>query len=328
MNDLDRRICVAPMMDWTDRHCRYLHRLYAPHALLYTEMIVAKAIVRGDVRQLLDHDATEHPVALQLGGCDPNELAKAARIGAAAGYAEINLNVGCPSDRVKNGSFGACLMLKPAVVADCVRSLRAASDLPVTVKCRIGIDDRDDYEFFAGFVEHVAAAGIDALIVHARAAILAGLSPKENREIPPLKYEYVHRLKRERPDLKIILNGGLADGAEIRAQLDAGLDGVMIGRAAYHRPALLAELEQRVLDPAWIIPEPWQIIERVVPYAKACAMRGMRLHSVSRHMHGVMAGREGARTWRRFLSEVAARPDAAAETLFSALPLINRAIAA
>jgi tRNA-dihydrouridine synthase A len=316
------------MMDWTDRHCRYLHRLYAPHALLYTEMIVAKAIVRGDVRQLLDHDATEHPVALQLGGCDPNELAKAARIGASAGYAEINLNVGCPSDRVKNGSFGACLMLKPALVADCVRSLRAASDLPVTVKCRIGIDDRDDYEFFAGFVEHVAAAGIDALIVHARAAILAGLSPKENREIPPLKYEYVHRLKRERPELKIVLNGGLADAAEIRAQLELGLDGVMIGRAAYHRPALLAELEQKVLDPAWAVPEPWQIIERVVPYAKACAMRGMRLHSVSRHMHGVMAGREGARTWRRFLSEVAARPDAAAETLFSALPLINRAIAA
>jgi tRNA-dihydrouridine synthase A len=328
MNDLDRRICVAPMMDWTDRHCRYLHRLYAPHALLYTEMIVAKAIVRGDVRQLLDHDATEHPVALQLGGCDPKELAKAARIGASAGYAEINLNVGCPSDRVKNGSFGACLMLKPALVADCVRSLRAASDLPVTVKCRIGIDDRDDYEFFAEFVEHVAAAGIEALIVHARAAILAGLSPKENREIPPLKYEYVHRLKRERPDLKIVLNGGLADAAEICAQLDLGLDGVMLGRAAYHRPALLAELEQKVLDPAWVVPEPWQIIERVVPYAKACAMRGMRLHSVSRHMHGVMAGREGARTWRRFLSEVAARPDAAAETLFSALPLINRAIAA
>jgi tRNA-dihydrouridine synthase A len=316
------------MMDWTDRHCRYLHRLYAPHALLYTEMIVAKAIVRGDVRQLLDHDATEHPVALQLGGCDPNELAKAARIGAAAGYAEINLNVGCPSDRVKNGSFGACLMLKPALVADCVRSLRAASDLPVTVKCRIGIDDRDDYEFFSGFVAHVAAAGIDALIVHARAAILAGLSPKENREIPPLKYEYVHRLKRERPELKIILNGGLTDAADIGAQLDAGLDGVMIGRAAYHRPALLAELEQKVLDPTWAVPEPWQIIERVVPYAKACAMRGMRLHSVSRHMHGVMAGREGARTWRRFLSEVAARPEAAAETLFSALPLINRAIAA
>src|SRR5271163_3675332 len=265
---LDRRICVAPMMDWTDRHCRYLHRLYTPHALLYTEMIVARAIVRGDVRQLLDHDATEHPVALQLGGCDPKELAQAARIGTAAGYAEINLNVGCPSDRVKNGSFGACLMLKPALVADCVRGLRDGTHLPVTVKCRIGIDDRDDYEFFAAFVESVAAAGIDALIVHARAAVLAGLSPKENREIPPLKYDYVHRLKRERPELTVILNGGLSQAAEIHSHVEAGLDGVMIGRAAYHRPALLAEVERALIDPAWVVPEPVEIIERVISYAK------------------------------------------------------------
>src|SRR5882757_3102951 len=180
---ISRKLSVAPMMDWTDRHCRFLHRLYAPHALLYTEMIVAAAIVRGDVRQLLDHDAGEHPVALQLGGCNPSELAKAARIGTAAGYAEINLNVGCPSDRVKNGSFGACLMLKPALVADCVRALRGATALPVTVKCRIGIDDRDDYAFFTAFVDAVAGVGIDALIVHARAAILGGLSPKENRRL-------------------------------------------------------------------------------------------------------------------------------------------------
>jgi tRNA-dihydrouridine synthase A len=326
--ELDRRLCVAPMMDWTDRHCRYLHRLYAPHALLYTEMIVAKAIVRGDVRRLLDHDATEHPVALQLGGCDPKELAEAARIGTSAGYAEINLNVGCPSDRVKNGAFGACLMLKPALVADCVRSLRAATHLPVTVKCRTGIDDRDDYEFFAAFVEAVAAAGVDALIVHARSAILAGLSPKQNREIPPLRYEYVHRLKRERPELQVILNGGLSDCAAARAHLSAGVDGVMLGRAAYHHPALLGELEQSLIDPAWVVPEPWHILERVVPYAKRCAQRGMRLHSITRHMHGVMAGREGARSWRRFLSEVAARPEAAPETLFSALPIVNQGIAA
>ncbi len=316
------------MMDWTDRHCRYLHRLYAPGALLYTEMIVAKAIVRGDVRRLLDHDVTEHPVALQLGGCDPKELAEAARIGAAAGYAEINLNVGCPSDRVKNGSFGACLMLKPALVADCVRSLRAATPLPVTVKCRIGIDARDDYEFFAAFVEAVAAAGIDALIVHARVALLDGLSPKQNREIPPLKYEYVHRLKRERPDLTVILNGGLADLGAVGAQLAAGIDGVMLGRAAYHRPALIGELEQALLNPEWAVPQPWQIVERLMPYAKRCAQRGIRLHSITRHMHGVMAGREGARTWRRFLSEVAAQPDAAPETLFSALPLLNPGLAA
>ena len=324
---LNRRLCVAPMMDWTDRHCRFLHRLYAPHALLYTEMIVAAAIVRGDVRQLLDHDAGEHPVALQLGGCDPIELAKAARIGTTAGYAEINLNVGCPSDRVQNGSFGACLMLKPALVADCVRALRDATDLPVTVKCRIGIDDRDDYEFFSAFADTVAAAGIDALIVHARAAILGGLSPKQNREIPPLKYDLVHRLKRERPNLIVILNGGLVDAAAVEENFGL-VDGTMLGRAAYHRPALLAELEQKLIDPAWVIPEPWQIVERMVSYAKGCAQRGMRLHSVTRHMHGVMAGREGARAWRRFLSEVAARPEAAPETLFSALPIIRQDIAA
>jgi tRNA-dihydrouridine synthase A len=325
---LNRKVCVAPMMDWTDRHCRYLHRLYAPHAMLYTEMIVAKAIVRGDVRRLLDHDAAEHPVGLQLGGCDTEELAKAARIGESAGYAEINLNVGCPSDRVKNGSFGACLMLKPALVADCVRALRDATRLPVTVKCRIGIDERDDYEFFAAFVDSVAAAGIDALIVHARVAILAGLSPKQNREIPPLKHEYVHRLKRERPELTVILNGGVSESREVCAHLAAGLDGVMLGRAAYHRPALLGELEHSLLDPNWVPPNPWQIVERVVPYAKRCAQRGMRLHSITRHMHGLMAGREGARAWRRFLSEVAARPEAAPESLFSALPIVNQGLAA
>src|ERR1700689_3995752 len=325
---IDRRLCVAPMMDWTDRHCRFLHRLYAPNALLYTEMIVAAAIVRGDVRQLLDHDAGEHPVALQLGGCNPSELAKAARIGTAAGYAEINLNGGCPSDRVKNGSFGACLMLKPALVADCVRSLREATHLPVTVKCRIGIDERDDYEFFREFADAVVAAGIDALIVHARAAILAGLSPKQHREIPPLKHDYVHRLKRERPELTVILNGGLSDGAAVDAHLREGIDGVMLGRAAYHRPVLLAELERSLINPAWPVPEPWQIVERMVTYAKTCAQRGMRLHSITRHMHVVVAGREGARAWRRFLSEVAARPEAAPETLFSALPIIKQGIAA
>src|ERR1700720_3637249 len=204
-----RKLSVAPMMDWTDCHCRYVHRLFAPHAVLYTEMIVSTALVRGDARRLLEHHPAEHPLALQLGGCDPKELAVAARIGAAAGFAEINLNVGCPSDRVKNGSFGACLMLKPALVADCVRALKDATPLPVTVKCRIGIDDRDDYEFFAAFVDPVVEAGIAALIVHARAAILGGLSPKENREIPPLKYDYVHKLKRERPALIAVLNGGV-----------------------------------------------------------------------------------------------------------------------
>src|ERR1700744_471519 len=325
---ISRKLSVAPMMDWPARHCRFLHRLYAPHALLYTEMIVAAAIVRGDVRQLLDHNAGEHPVALQLGGCNPAELAKAARIGTTAGYAENNLNVGCPSDRVQNGSFCACLMLKPALVADCVRSLRDSTHLPVTVKCRIGIDERDDYEVFSTFVDAVTAAVIDALIVHARVAILGGMSRKQNREIPPLKYEMVHRLKRDRPELQVILNGGLSDCATVGAQMNEGIDGVMIGRAAYHRPALLAELEQRLIDPGCAIPEPWEIVQRMLPYAKASAQRGMRLHSITRHMHGVMAGREGARAWRRFLSEVAARPDAAPETLFSALPIMKHGIAA
>ncbi len=325
---LDRRLCVAPMMEWTDRHCRYVHRLFAPHALLYTEMIVAAAVVRGNALRLLEHDPHEHPVALQLGGCDPRELAAAARIGADLGYDEINLNVGCPSDRVKSGSFGACLMLKPLKVAECVARMREATRVPVTVKCRIGIDERDDYDFFSSFVDALVQAGVDALIVHARAAILRGLSPKENREIPPLKYDYVHRLKRERPGLAVVLNGGMADCASVVNQLAAGLDGVMLGRAAYHRPAVLGEIERAVIDPVWRMPEPWQVIERLVPYARAQVRRGVRLHSITRHLHGLMAGREGARAWRRFLSEIAGRPDTTPESLFSALTLLNPGLAA
>ena len=325
---IDRRLCVAPMMDWTDRHCRYVHRLYAPHALLYTEMIVSAAIVRGNAARLLAHDAAEHPVALQLGGADPLELAAAARIGTAAGFDEINLNVGCPSDRVKSGSFGACLMLRPALVAECVERMRESTQLPVTVKCRIGVDARDDYEFFSDFAGAVARAGVAALIVHARAAILAGLSPKENREIPPLKYDYVYRLKRDHPDLPVVLNGGVGEVGAVRAHLAAGLDGVMLGRGAYHRPALLAELERALIDPAWCVPQPWQVMERIVPYARAQAQRGVRLHSITRHLHGLMAGCAGARAWRRFLSDVASRPDAAPESLFSALSSLEKGVAA
>jgi tRNA-dihydrouridine synthase A len=321
------------MMDWTDRHCRHLHRLFAPHALLYTEMIVSAAIVRGNAARLLEYDPHEHPLALQLGGCDPQELAQAARIGASLGYDEINLNVGCPSDRVKSGAFGACLMLNPSLVADCVRSMRDAVQVPVTVKCRIGIDDQDSYEFFARFVDAVVAAGVDALIVHARAAILGGLarpglSPKENREIPPLKYDYVRRLKAERPALAVVINGGFADLPSALAQTSGGLDGVMLGRAAYHNPRLLAEIERALINPAWRIPEASEIIERMVSYARGQAAQGVRLHSITRHMHGLMAGREGARAWRRFLSEIAGRPDAVPETLFSALPILNPGLAA
>ena len=328
MDILDRRICVAPMMDWTDRHCRYLHRLYSPHALLYTEMIVSAAIVRGNAARLLEHDPSEHPLALQLGGCSPAELARAARIGESAGFAEINLNVGCPSDRVQSGAFGACLMNKPALVAECVRGMRAAVRVPVTVKCRIGIDDRDDYEFLLQFVEILVAAGVDALIVHARVAILGGLSPKENREIPPLKYAHVHRLKREHPTLPIVINGGFADTFQVRTQLREGLNGVMLGRAAYHNPRFLAELECALVNPAGRIPEPQEILERMISYAEVQVMAGARLHSITRHMHGLMAGREGARAWRRFLSEVAGRPDAVPETLIFALKLLDQGVAA
>jgi tRNA-dihydrouridine synthase A len=315
-------------MEWTDRHCRYLHRLYSPGALLYTEMIVATAIVRGDAARLLRFDPREQPVALQIGGSDPKELAVAARIGAEHGYREINLNVGCPSDRVKNGAFGACLMLKPELVAECVRAMREAVSVPVTVKCRVGIDEREDYEFFAQFVEPVAAAGVDALIVHARNAILSGLSPKENREIPPLKYPYVYRLKQERPDLAVVLNGGLAEPLEIARHLDAGLDGIMLGRAAYHRPELLADLERMIFRADWQAPSPAQIVERMVDYAQERFAEGARLHSITRHMHGVMSGREGARAWRRFLSDIASRPGAVPETLFSALPILKQGLAA
>jgi len=324
----DRRVSVAPMMDWTDRHCRYFHRLFAPHALLYTEMIVAAAVIRGDRRRLLAADEREHPVALQLGGCDPEELAEAAAIGAAAGFAEINLNVGCPSDRVKSGSFGACLMAKPRLVAACVAEMRARVRVPVTVKCRIGIDDRDDFEFLDEFTDAQVRAGVDALIVHARTAILSGLSPKENREVPPLKYSHVHRLKRERPQLAIVLNGGLTDVEASVAHLRAGLDGLMLGRAAYYNPAVLAGLERAVADPQWCTPAPEEIIERMVAYARIQARQGVRLHAITRHMHGLIVGQEGARGWRRFLSEVASRPDAAPDTLYAALPLLKRPLAA
>jgi tRNA-dihydrouridine synthase A len=330
---LDRRLSVAPMMEWTDRHCRYLHRLFSPHALLYTEMIVSAALVRGDAARLLEHDGAEQPLALQLGGCDPQELAQAARIGAAAGYAEINLNVGCPSERVQKGAFGACLMAEAGLVAECVARMREAVDVPVTVKCRIGIDANEEYEFFAGFAGQMQAAGVAALIVHARIAILAGLSPKENREVPPLKYDFVHRLKRERPDLTVVLNGGLSDAGQVIAHLrpdppGAALDGVMLGRAAYHRPRLLAELERSLIDARWQVPDVGTIIERMVDYARREGARGVRLHSITRHMHGVISGCDGARAWRRFLSEVASRPDARPETLYAALPILNRRAAA
>ncbi len=326
---IERTLSVAPMMAYTDRHCRFVHRLFAPHALLYTEMVVASALVRGGALRLLGHDARERPVALQLGGSDPEELAAAARLGVEAGFAEINLNVGCPSDRVREGAFGACLMLEPARVALCAARMREAVDgrAAVTVKCRIGVDDRDDYAFFSQFVSAVAPF-IDALIVHARAALLKGLSPKENREIPPLKYEHVYRLKAERPTLPVVLNGGLASVEDVERALAGGVDGVMLGRAVYQRPALLGELEQRLLDASWRTPEPGEIIEQVVGYAREQMRAGVRLHSITRHLQGLLTGRPGARAWRRFLSEQATRPEAMPDTLIAAAPLLAPGLAA
>ena len=298
------------MMDWSDRHCRHLFRILAPRALLYTEMIVAQAILRGDRTRLLEFDPAEHPVALQLGGSDPEDLAQAARIGAEQGYDEINLNVGCPSDRVQNASFGACLMARPVLVAECVAAMRAAVTAPVTVKCRIGIDEEDSDEFLDAFVDTVAATGCDTFIVHARKAILSGLSPRQNREIPPLRYDTVWRLKAARPRLCIVINGGIRTLEAAREQW-AHVDGVMVGREAYHNPYFLAALDRAAWpDGAGGVPSPSEVVERMRPYIERELARGTPLHSITRHMLGLYAGRPGARAWRRSLSELGRRDGA------------------
>ena len=297
------RLCVAPMMDRSDRHFRFLTRALAPHALLYTEMLTARALLRGDSQRLLRFDAVEHPVALQLGGADPAELASAARLGEQAGYDEINLNVGCPSDRVQAACFGAALMLDARRVAECVAAMRAAVSVPVTVKTRLGVDEHDSYEFLTAFVASVAAAGCGTFIVHARKAWLSGLSPKENREIPPLDYPRVHRLKRDFPALTVVINGGLVDGATALAQLER-VDGVMLGRAAYQQPWLVAELDRalfgersaRTLE---------QVLERYLSYVERELTAGTPLRSMTRHLLGLRAGLPGGRLWRRALSELA-----------------------
>ncbi|MBS0515796.1 MAG: tRNA dihydrouridine(20/20a) synthase DusA [Proteobacteria bacterium] len=300
-------LCVAPMMDWTDRHCRYFHRLLAPHARLYTEMVTTGAIRHGDLARHLDFDAAEHPLALQLGGHEPAELAHCARVGADFGYDEINLNVGCPSDRVQSGRFGACLMREPMLVADCVAAMRAAVSLPVTVKCRIGVDEQDDYEDLHRFAEILVGAGLETLIVHARKAWLHGLSPKENREIPPLNYERVYRLKQEFPRLAIIINGGIVDADAVQAHC-ATVDGVMLGRAAYHDPFVLARCEQTLFGAP--LPERDEVLRRLRPYVEAHLARGGALSHVARHILGLYLGLPGTRAFRRTLSERMHRPGA------------------
>ena len=319
---IDRRFSVAPMMDHTDRHFRYLLRLLNPAALLYTEMITAQALAHGSVERLLGFDSSEHPVALQLGGSDPGLLAKAACLGEQRGYDEINLNVGCPSDRVQSGRFGACLMAEPELVADCLRSMIEAVRVPVTVKCRIGIDDRDDYGFFERFVAVVRSSGVRVFIVHARKAVLSGLSPKENREVPPLRYDLPLRLKREHPDLVVVLNGGLRSIAQVREQLDR-FDGVMLGRQACQEPYLLAQLHGEFVDRDWTPPERHEVVVRYARYVEAMLERGHRLPLLLRHIHGLYSGYPGARAWRRYLSEAGRRPGAGAEVLHGSLRLLR-----
>jgi tRNA-dihydrouridine synthase A len=309
------------MMDWSDRHCRALHRVLSKRTLLYTEMVTALAILHGDRRKLLGYDDSEHPVALQLGGSDPRQLAEAARIGEDFGYDEVNLNVGCPSDRVKSGRFGACLMREPELVAECMAAMRAAVRIPATVKCRIGVDDQVPEEALFRLVDLCAAAGVTTFVVHARKAWLQGLSPKENRDIPPLDYPLVKRLKRERPGLVVALNGGLGSLDEAEPHLP-DVDGVMLGRAAYHSPHLLGEVDRRIFGEAVSDVSAFEAVERYRPYLAARLAEGVKLHAMTRHMLGLFGGRPGARAWRRILTVEANAPGAGLEVVDRALAAV------
>lgn len=310
------RFAIAPMMDWTDRHCRVLHRALSARARLYTEMVTAEAVIRGDRERLIGFDAREHPVALQLGGSEPARLAEAAKIGADFGYDEINLNIGCPSDRVQSGRFGACLMREPELVGECVAAMRDAVNIPVTVKCRIGVDDQDPEVALRALIRACTAAGVNVFAVHARKAWLQGLSPKENRNVPPLDYDLVYRIKRENPALTIMVNGGIATLDETQSHL-AHVDGVMMGRAAYHTPALLADVDARLFDGAQVNID--DAVETYVDYIAHQLTRGVPLNAMTKHMLGLFNGRPGARLFRRHLSENATKPGANTQTLRDAL---------
>ena len=321
------------MMDWTDRHCRAFHRALTARALLYTEMVTAPAVIHGDRHRLLGFDGVEHPVALQLGGSDPTQLAEAARIGAAMGYDEINLNVGCPSDRVQSGRFGACLMREPGLVADCMSAIKGAVSVPATVKCRIGVDDQDPAISLFATVDAAAAVGVTTFIVHARMAWLKGLSPKENRDVPPLDYGLVRRLKRERPHLTVCINGGIPSLDAAEAHLDAHdelgdgvqLDGVMLGRAAYHEPAILGQVDRRLFDASTADVDPFAAIDRYRPYLAARLAEGVHLHAMSRHMLGLMHGRPGARAFRRILTVEAIAAGSGLEVVDRAVEAVREA---
>jgi tRNA-dihydrouridine synthase A len=297
----DRRLSVAPMMDWTDRHCRYFHRLLAPSALLYTEMVTSGAILHGDRDHLLEFNAAEQPLALQLGGSDPAELAECARLAAVRGYAEINLNVGCPSDRVQKGRFGACLMRQPELVRDGVAAMLNMVEIPVTVKTRLGVDELDSYAYFSDFIHCVAESGCRVFAVHARKAWLSGLSPTENRDVPELRYDWVYRLKRENPQLTVVLNGGVTTVVHVMEHLDS-VDGVMLGRAAYHNPWILSECEQALTGVAGV-PDRAGAVDAMTRYARLQMEQGVAVKRISRHLLGLFHGLPGARNWRRYLTE-------------------------
>ena len=322
MENQEFRFAVAPMMDWTDRHCRFFHRILSRKARLYTEMVTAGAVIYGPRDRLLGFDPFEHPLAVQLGGSDPEHLAQAARICADYGYAEINLNVGCPSDRVQNGAFGACLMREPQLVAGCVAAMKAAVNLPVTVKCRIGVDDQDPETALGTLAEAVAAAGVDALFVHARKAWLKGLSPKENRDIPPLDYPLVYALKRQYPLLPVTLNGGIASMNDVRAHLNH-VDGVMLGRAAYHNPEFLLEVDENLFGAPRLVADAKDALEQFEPYIAAQLQRGNRLHNITRHLLGLFAGQPGARAFRRHLAQEDGKPGAGLEVLRAAVSKVG-----
>ena len=317
------RYSVAPMMDWTDTHCRTFHRILTRRALLYTEMVTTGAVIHGPRSRLLAHDASEHPLALQLGGSDPTELAEAARIAQDFGYDEINLNCGCPSDRVQNGRFGACLMREPELVGRCIAALKEATALPVTVKCRIGVDDQDPEQALHALVDAVIAAGVDGVIVHARKAWLQGLSPKENRDVPPLDYPLVHALKRDRPGLFVAINGGVADNDAAASHL-AVVDGVMVGRAAYHSPEILLDVDARFFGGDRPVPDGFAAVEAFMPYMARKLETGVRLHDMTRHLLGLFTGLPGARAWRRHLATEAVKPGAGLDVLRDALAKVSR----
>ena len=321
---LDRRFCAAPMMDWSDRHCRVFWRQLTKHAVLYTEMVTTGALLHGDVRRHLDYSEEEHPLALQVGGNEPDALATAAKLAEQWQYREINLNCGCPSDRVQNGFFGACLMTRPGMVADGVKAMKEATALPVTVKHRIGVDDHEGYGPLRDFVGAVVDAGSDAVIVHARKAWLKGLSPKENREIPPLNYPMVYRLKNDFPELEIIINGGIED-VETGLEHLSHVDGIMLGRSAYHTPWVLAEVDQQVYGGAPLVTDPLDAIRGLYDYIERELSAGTRLHHITRHTLGLFSGLGGAKQFRRHLSQHAHRDDAGIETLENALSFIEAA---